>query len=327
MPAWLSMWLPNIMLGAAGVFLLIIARALGRSADSHPAAAVARPAGAATMPAAVRAHRRRTAPDAAAGPRRAARAALRAAAADAARRLHREAVPPHPGHDHRRHARPVLHLDVHRHVGQVVQGPDDARHDRRVPVLVDAGVPVLHHRARGAALGARDGRPADQEQRADRDARVRHQPVSHGAADGGVRAGRQRDPVRHGRARAGHGQSAGRSAEAHHPHRLAADLRRAQSQVDRRQQRRGLSLPVLRSAQSRAEQPVGLRVRSADARAQVAHVRAARDLRSGSTAAGRSAEVGAGSGLEARVRSRRRRSAASRASTTSARASKPPTIS
>ena len=28
------------------------------------------------------------------------------------------------GHDHRRHARPVLHLDVHRHVGQAVQGPD-----------------------------------------------------------------------------------------------------------------------------------------------------------------------------------------------------------
>ncbi len=55
----------------------------------------------------------------------------------------------------------------------------------------------------------------------------------------------------------------------------AADLRRAQSQVDRRQQRRGLSLPVLRPAQPRAEQPVGLRVRSADPRAQVAHVRAA----------------------------------------------------
>ena len=30
-------------------------------------------------------------------------------------------------HDHRRHAGPVLHLDVHRHVGQVVQGPDHAR--------------------------------------------------------------------------------------------------------------------------------------------------------------------------------------------------------
>ena len=48
-------------------------------------------------------------------------------------------------------------------------------------------------------VGAGDGRPADQEQRADRDARVRHQPVSHGAADGGVRAGRQRVAVRDGR--------------------------------------------------------------------------------------------------------------------------------
>ena len=98
--------------------------------------------------------------------------------------------------------------------------------DRRVPVLVDARVPDLHHRARGAALGARHRRPADQEQRADRDARVRHQPVSHGPADGGVRARRQRGPVRHGRARAGHRQPARRAAEAPDPHRVAADLRR-----------------------------------------------------------------------------------------------------
>ena len=71
----------------------------------------------------------------------------------------------------------------------------------------------------GAALGARDGRPADEEQRADRDARVRHQPVSDGAADGRVRAGRQRDAVRDGRARARHRQPTRRSPEAHHPHR------------------------------------------------------------------------------------------------------------
>ena len=70
-----------------------------------------------------------------------------------------------------------------------------------------------------------------------------------------VRARRQRAAVRHGRARARDREPARRSAEAPDPHRLAADLRRAQSQVDRRQRRRGLSLPVLRSAQARAEQP------------------------------------------------------------------------
>ena len=40
-PPWLAMWLPNILLGAAGVCLLVAARAVGRSADSHSAAGVA----------------------------------------------------------------------------------------------------------------------------------------------------------------------------------------------------------------------------------------------------------------------------------------------
>ena len=39
-PAWLAMWIPNIVLGAAGVFLLVSPRAIGRSADSHSAAGV-----------------------------------------------------------------------------------------------------------------------------------------------------------------------------------------------------------------------------------------------------------------------------------------------
>ena len=114
----------------------------------------------------------------------------------------------------------------------------------------------------------------------------------------------QRGAVRHGRARARHREPARRSAEAPHPHRLAADLRRAQSQVDRRQQRRGLSLPVLRSAQSRAEQPVGLRVRPADARAQVAACScSARPTIPRSRPQGEVPKWCARSGLDARIRS------------------------
>jgi lipopolysaccharide export LptBFGC system permease protein LptF len=37
-PAWLAMWVPNIVLGAAGVALLYVPRALGRSTDSDLAA-------------------------------------------------------------------------------------------------------------------------------------------------------------------------------------------------------------------------------------------------------------------------------------------------
>ena len=55
--------------------------------------------------------------------------AVRTPPAQPARRLRRAAVPAHPGHDDRRHAGTVLHLDVHRPVGQVVQGPDDVRAD------------------------------------------------------------------------------------------------------------------------------------------------------------------------------------------------------
>ena len=42
-PAWLSMWLPNIVLGVAGVFLLIRRARYRRPADSHLAAAPAIP--------------------------------------------------------------------------------------------------------------------------------------------------------------------------------------------------------------------------------------------------------------------------------------------
>ena len=245
-------------------------RALGGPADSHLAAGVARRARRATRcrpstPAGDVAAQ--TAAQAAAG-RRPSRAALRAAAA------RRSSTATSPSSTCRILAMTTVGMLGLFYISTFIdmsdklfKGQTTLGDDRRVPVLVDAGVPVLHHRARGAALGAGHRRPADQEQRADRDARVRHQPVSHGAADGGVRARRQRGAVRHGRTRARHGQPARRSAEAHHSHRLAANLRRAQPQVDRRQQRRGVSLPVLRSAQPRAEQPVGVRVRSEDARA------------------------------------------------------------
>ena len=144
-------------------------------------------------------------------------------------------IPADPRHDHRRHARAVLHLDVHRPVGQVVQGPDDARHARssswagrrrsswptssRIAVLLSALVTIglltknselIVMRACGISL-YRTAVPLV---------------VFALAAERGA--------VRDGGTRAGDGQPARRPAEAHHPRRVAADLRRAQSQVDRR---------------------------------------------------------------------------------------------
>ena len=121
---------------------------------------------------------------------------------------------------------------------------------------------IIAHR--GAALGARDRRPADQEQRADRHARVRHQPLSHGAADGGVRARRQRVAVRHGRTRAGHRQPARRPSEAHHPHRhrrrpSACSIASGSSAATAR----SITTSIYDPRRQELQQPVGVRVRSA----------------------------------------------------------------
>ena len=186
LPAWLAMWVPNIVLGAAGL-LLLVARARGvegplrfalpvlpwrkdaelpaqpGSAEASTTARAGRP------PAAPRGGRRPHPPP----PH---------APAESARSLRRQAVRAHPGDGGRVDGRPVLHLDLPRSLGQVVQGADDACHAARVSRLGDAAVPVLHHRDCSAALGAHHHRPAHEEQRADRHARLRREPLSHGAA-------------------------------------------------------------------------------------------------------------------------------------------------
>ena len=62
---------------------------------------------------------------------------------------------------------------------------------------------LLHHPARGAARGAGHDRRPHQEQRADRDEGVRHQPVSRGGAAAGVRRAGERAAVRAAGAGAG----------------------------------------------------------------------------------------------------------------------------
>ena len=218
-PAWLAMWLPNIILGVAGVALLM---SRARSADqpiriSLPRLNLSRWTRSAALPA---------------GPNAATVAAATSNAATdrvvVVIRIPQFELPRpnlldiYVGRQYLRilamtmvgHAGAVLHLHVPRPVGQVVQGPDDARANPRVPVVVHAAVHVLHHRAGRAARRARDDRPAHQEQRADRDAGMRGQPLPDRGADGGLRAGGQRGPVRHGRTRAGARQSARRPAEA-----------------------------------------------------------------------------------------------------------------
>ena len=90
----------------------------------------------------------------------------------------------------------LLHLLVHRPVGQAVQGHDHAGQAPPVLLVRDPAVRLLPGADGGAPRGAGHGRPADPQQRADRDAGVRHQPVPRGAAAARVRGRGQRLPVR-----------------------------------------------------------------------------------------------------------------------------------
>ena len=118
-PAWLAMWIPNVRARRRGPVSAGAARPIGGPADSHCPARLrslrelrrGKPAPGSWLP--------DPRPEAGAGHPH---PAFHDAGADAARRLHRAAVRPHPGHDHRRPARALLHLVVHRQVRQVVQG-------------------------------------------------------------------------------------------------------------------------------------------------------------------------------------------------------------
>ena len=98
-------------------------------------------------------------------------------------------------------------------------------------------------------------RRADQEQRADRDARLRHQPVPHRGAAAGRGGRRLAGAVRARGAAAGAGQPAGQRAELPDSRAESADLRRPQPQVAHRRGRRALPLPVLQPAAAGAERP------------------------------------------------------------------------
>ena len=106
-------------------------------------------------------------------------------------------------------------------------------------VVVDAAVPLLHHRPGGAAGGRGHDRRAHEEQRAHRDARLRHQPLPHGRAAAGRGGGRRRR--RSSRSRSGCSAPANRRAsELDHrdPRPEPAHVRRAQPQLAHRRRRR-----------------------------------------------------------------------------------------
>ena len=129
-----------------------LARALGRSADSHPAAA----RGSAGSG-------KRDAGDAAAmAPRRRRRPAAAALSSSACRTSSCRARRCSTSTSRKQYLR-ILAMTTVGLLGlfyistfidmsdKLFKGQATHRHDRRVPVLVDAGIPVLHHRARGAA--------------------------------------------------------------------------------------------------------------------------------------------------------------------------------
>ena len=191
MPGWLAVWLPNIVLGIGRRRAAVVARAVGRQADP-----------ALTLPARWKGLGRRGAADqrgaadaeVAHGGRDPA-ARLAAAGRAAARHLREQARAEGRRAHLRRPARHLLHLDVHRSVRQALQGPDDGRDAGRVLLLQDARVRLLHHPAHGAHRRDGDHRHPDEEQRAGRDAGLRHQPVPRGGADGAAGHGGQRVDV------------------------------------------------------------------------------------------------------------------------------------
>ena len=206
------MWIPNIVLGAAGDRAARLALE-ARRPEPPPAIADAALAGVATFTSAIEraadTHRRGdTAADAgrAATRRRARRShsAVRASRAPTCS-ISTSPAPTSACCDvHRRHHGPVLHLDVHRQVRQAVQGAD---HARRCCCSFSGGrrrsSSTTSSRSRCCSPAIVTIGAADEEQRAHRDARVRHQPLSHGGAAAGVRRDCQRRALRVRGARAG----------------------------------------------------------------------------------------------------------------------------
>ena len=167
-------------------------------------------------------------------------------------RLRRTALSARLRADVPRPARHLLHRDVHRPVRQAVQRQRDRHAARPVPVVFVAAVRLLPAAALGPGLDARHRRPADQIQRADRDAGLRHQPVSRRGAGARARIRVERRAVRARGKHPGGVEPSGGTVEAHHARRLAPHVRRDEPPVDRQRRRQALSLLVFRSAPERS---------------------------------------------------------------------------
>ena len=103
---------------------------------------------------------------------------LRASPPAAARSLHQPHLPAGRRASLPRLGGSLLHLDVHRQVGQGFQGPDASETVHDAARLHDAAVRLLHHPDRRAVERARHVRTARAEQRADGHEGVRRQPLS-----------------------------------------------------------------------------------------------------------------------------------------------------
>ncbi len=114
-------------------------------------------------------------------------------------------------------------------------------------------VSLLHHRLGRAPGRHRHDRGADQEQRADRDARLRHQSLPHGGAAAGGRGHRVGRVVRHRGNGARTGQPPGQRVGPADPRSGAAQLRRPRPGLAHRRRRHRLSLPGLQPERARAE--------------------------------------------------------------------------
>ena len=151
LPPWLAMWLPNVLLGGAGIVAL-----WGRTRGARRTRTWATPLPHRWL--AANGVRGRAVISRIPGPH--------VDAPDAPGPVRRDALPSCPRTRPGGHGRAVLHLHVHRSVGQVDQGDGQHRDAAAVLLVGHAPVHVLRHRDGRVDRRRGDDRSADQEQRA-----------------------------------------------------------------------------------------------------------------------------------------------------------------
>ena len=187
-PAYLGRWVPNLVLGIAGIILLW---RRSRSVEGRVRIPLPRffkppkPAGGDTSPAS------------AAGPSgdRASHPSEPDSGPQDPRHVRHDLLPAHRGARAYRAHLVVLHRHVRGLVRQGLQGTSRTLDARGAPLVSDAAVPHLHPAGRGPDWRARHHWRADAIQRAHGDAGVRDQSVSRGHADDHPGARRKRGPV------------------------------------------------------------------------------------------------------------------------------------